>query len=135
MPCSRAESGFDATARSFSPSLVRFNSSHRPRHSANSTRISPIVSFWMRASPMKGTLPSGKGLGICWGSVPNSSWTSELSPRNSPSVMMTTLRALRPSIGRISVRSMTAPAMNEIAIEMAMAATTGMPVVVSFHEM
>ena len=30
---------------------------------------------------------------------------------------------------------MTAPATNEIAIEMAMAATTGMPVVVSFHEM
>jgi hypothetical protein len=84
---------------------------------------------------MNDTLPSGNGDGICCGSVPKINWASELSARNRPRVMITTLSALRPSMGRISVRSITAPAMKAMAIEMAMAPTTGMPVVVSFHVM
>src|SRR5918998_469462 len=51
-----------------------------------------------------------------------------------PSVMMTTFSGLRPSIGRMSVRSITAPATKAKAIERRIARTTGMPVVVSFHE-
>ncbi len=82
------------------------------------------------------TLPEGNGDGMTCGSVPKNSWTSELRARNRPRVTMTTLSGLRPvSTGRISVRSMAAPAMKAMTIDTAIAPKTGMPSVVSFHEM
>ena len=70
------------------------------------------------------------------GSVPKMSWTSELSARNMPSVTITTLSGLRAlSTGRISTRSITAPLTKAMAMETAMAPTTGRPCWVSFQEM
>jgi hypothetical protein len=140
MPWSRAESGLAATARSLRPSRVFWSSAHRTRHSSRSTTTRPIVDFWtMAVSPSlenSSKLPDGNGDGIVWGSVPNTSWASELRPRNRPSVTITTLSGLRPvSTGRMRVRSIAAPAMKAMAIEMTMAPTTGSPVVVSFQEM
>ena len=81
-------------------------------------------------------LPAGKGDGITCGSVPKKSWDSELRARNRPRVTMTTFSGLRAvSTGRMSVRSMAAPAMKAMTIDTAMAPTTGMPSVVSFQEM
>src|ERR687893_2969736 len=134
MPCRRAESGLEATARSFRPTDVRLSSNHRPRHCTSSTASRPRVSFWMRVSNRNGTLPRGKGDGMVCGSVPKMSCTRALSPRNRPSVMMTTFSGLRPSMGRMSVRPITAPATKANAIEMKIATHTGMPVVVSFQE-
>ena len=63
------------------------------------------------------------------------SCTIELIARNMPSVTITTFSGLRPtSTGRMSTRSMIAPAMNEMTMDNRTASTTGMPVVVNFHD-
>ena len=80
------------------------------------------------------TWPSGKSEGIFFGSVPNSSCAKELIARNMPRVTITALSGLRAlSTGRMSTRSITAPARSEPAMDTAMAAPTGRPSSVSFH--
>ena len=79
--------------------------------------------------------PDGNIEGIVCGSVPKMSCTIELIARNMPRVTITTFSGLRPtSTGRMSTRSMIAPPMNEMTMDSRTARTTGMPVVVNFHD-
>ena len=71
--------------------------------------------------------PSGNGEGICrasWPGLMKMSWASALMARNRPRVTITTLSGLWPdSTGRISSRSISAPAITENTTESRMAGT------------
>ena len=72
-----------------------------------------------RTNWSSGKFGNGASGGSCW--VPQIAAFSALMIRKMPSVTMTTPRALRRSIGRMSVRSRAAPKMKEKMSAMGMA--------------
>ncbi len=114
MPTSRLDTGSSAAARIASPSRVRWNSRNSRPTTTSSTATMPSDSIDSRTPPTP-TVPSGKVDGKPRLENPQIQPAPLLMRMNSPRVTITRVSGWRPSTGRITIRSSSAPPPNDSA--------------------